>query len=86
MKIEKKAWPELFQAIVDGKKNFDLRLADFEVREGDVLVLREWDPATKEYSGRTIEKEVGYVIKTKEQKFWPEDEVERYGYQILSLK
>jgi len=29
-KIEKKVWPEYFQAIVEGKKNFEVRLADFD--------------------------------------------------------
>lgn len=86
MRIEKKAWPELFQAVADGKKNFDLRLADFEIKAGDILVLREWDPATKEYTGRTAEKEIGYVLKTKDQKFWSEEEVAKFGYQVVSFK
>lgn len=86
MKIEKKAWPEMFQAVANGKKNFDLRLADFEIKEGDILVLKEWDPATKEYTGRTIEKEIGYVLKTKGLKFWNENEVDKYGYQVISFK
>ena len=32
MRIEKKAWPEFFQKMIDGEKNFELRLAD--IREG----------------------------------------------------
>jgi len=86
MNIKKKAWPALFQAVLEGRKNFDLRLADFEVSVGDVLVLKEWDPEAKEYTGRTLEKEVSYVLKTKEQKFWTEEDIEQYGYQIISLK
>jgi ribosomal protein S17 len=65
-KIEKKAWPEYFQAIVEGKKNFEVRLADFDCKEGDILVLREWDPKRKEYTGRVIEKKVTYVARTKD--------------------
>lgn len=42
--VDKKVWPEFFQLILDGKKKFELRLADFECRPGDVLRLCEWDP------------------------------------------
>jgi len=84
-KIEKKVWPEYFQAIVDGKKTYELRLADFECNPGDVLVLREWDPQTKEYTGREIEKTVTYVGKTKGISFWPQEDVDKYGYQIISF-
>ena len=86
MRIEKKAWPKLFQKIMGGKKNFDLRLADFECNPSDILILKEWNPKTKQYTGREIEKEVTYVIKTKSQKFWPKEEVDKYGFQIISLR
>lgn len=86
IKIEKKVWPEFFQKIVDGTKKVELRLADFECAPDDVLVLREWDPKTKEYTGRVIEKKVTYVIKTKEVKFWSKDDVDKYGFQIISFK
>jgi len=86
MKIEKKIWSEYFEKILDGSKNFELRLADWECEAGDVLVLNEWDPEIKEYTGRSVEKRVGYVIKTKDIDFWPEEDVQKFGYQIISLK
>lgn len=86
MKIEKKIWPEYFQKILNGEKKFELRLADFECKPGDVLVLKEWNPGTKEYTGKSIEKEVTYVIKTKDVKFWPEKDMKKYGFQIISFK
>ena len=82
----KKVWPEYFQAILDGKKTYELRLADWECNDGDTLVLQEWNPKTGEYTGREIQKEVTYVVKTKGFKFWPKDDVEKYGYQIISFK
>lgn len=85
-KIEKKVWPEYFQKIIDGDKKFELRLADFECSAGDTLVLREWDPEKKDYTGRVTEKEVTYVIKTKDEKFWPEKDIEKFGFQIISFK
>ncbi len=86
MKIEKKVWIDYFDKIIGGKKNFELRLADFECKVGDVLVLREWNPETKSFTGRAIEKEVTFVFRTKDQKFWHEDEVNKYGYQVISFK
>lgn len=86
MKIEKKIWPQYFDAVGSGEKTFELRLADFMCDPGDTLVLREWDPDTKKYTGRSIEKEVTYVVKTKDQKFWSDEDVQKYGFQVLSLK
>ena len=88
-KIEKKAWPEKFQEVLDGKKNFEIRLNDFDIDEGDVLVLKEWDPTTKTYTGRELEKTVGYVLKLpldELTKFWPKEDIEKHGIQIISLK
>lgn len=41
--INKKVWREYFEKIISGNKKLELRLADFEVNEGDTLVLEEWD-------------------------------------------
>ena len=54
--IEKKCWPEWFTLIKKGKKTFDLRLADFEAKEGDTLLLREYNPNTNQYTGRELKK------------------------------
>jgi len=86
MKIEKKAWPELFQKILSGEKTFDIRLANFECKPGDILFLREWDPKTKQYTGRAIEKKVTHVLRTKELKFWPKEEIEKHGLQVIGFK
>ena len=83
--IRKKAWPELFQAVLDGKKNFDLRLDDFQANEGDILVLEEWDPKTKEYTGRTIEKKVNYILHTSKMPFWDEEEIIEHGFVVMGF-
>lgn len=64
-KIKKKIWPEYFEAVKSGKKTYELRLNDFKVNEGDTLVLEEWDPKKKEYTGRSLEKKVLSVNKFK---------------------
>jgi len=86
MIIEKKTWPEYFKAIKRGDKNFELRLADFQVKIGDTLLLKEWNPKSKEYTGREIRKKVGYILKTKNLNFHKAKEREKYGYYILELR
>ena len=84
--IRKKVLSEYFEAIISGKKKYELRLNDFEVNEGDILLLEEIDPITKEYTGRQIEKTVCYVGKFKiDELFWPEEEIMDKGIQIISF-
>ncbi len=86
MKIRKKTWAPYFQEIVDGKKTFDARLANFNCKPKDILVLEEYDPKTKKYTGRKIEKEITFVLNTKKQKFWSQSDIQKYGLQIISFK
>lgn len=85
-RIEKKVWPDYFEAILGGKKTFELRLSDWKCTEGDILVLREWNPKIKKYTGRKIEKKVTYVVKIKDIKFYSKEDIEKYGFQIISFK
>lgn len=84
-KITKKAWPDLFKQVKARNKNFDLRLADFEIKKGDTLILKEYNPKTKKFTGKEISKKVKYVLKTKNIKFWPQAEIKKYGFQIISF-
>lgn len=84
--IHKKVWKEHFREIISGKKKFELRLADFKINEGDILVLEEWDEKKKEYTGRKIEVIATYILKTKNLTFWPKEEINKYGYQIIQFK
>ena len=86
MRHEKKVLSEYFERIADGSKTFELRLANWECNEGDILVLREWDGNREEYTGRFLEKEVTFVGKTQNMQFWTAEDVEKYGYQVISFK
>ena len=85
MGIKKKIWPEYFELVKSGKKKFELRLADFRVKEGDVLLLEEWNPKTKKYTGRKIKRKVKYVIKLKLDKFGQKKEMEKKGLYIIQF-
>lgn len=85
MKIEKKIQKWSFDKILSGDKSFELRLADWECQPGDTLILREIDD-NRNYTGRVLEKEVVYVLKTKDVKFFTSEDIEKYGFQIISWK
>lgn len=89
-RIIKKVLPDYFQDIVDGKKNYELRLNDFEVEPGDVLVLEEWtsvDSASRRATGRVLEKVVTYVRKFKlSDLWWSRQQIEDKGIQIISFE
>ena len=74
--ITKKVDREWFEMILSGKKKFELRLADFDIEEGDTLRLEEYaEGETKIPTGRVIEKTVTYVRKP-DLKTWIEQQPE----------
>ena len=85
-RIEKKMWLESYEAVLSGVKTYDLRLADWKIESGDTIVFREWNPDTEQYTGRQMERKVGYVGKTKDWEVWPKEDIEKYGFQIISLQ
>ncbi len=86
MRVPKKITTKYFDLITEGVKSYDFRLADFEINPGDTLVLREWDANEQKYTGREIEKTVTYVGHTKGDTTWSQEDIDKYGYQIISLK
>ncbi len=82
--IEKKILTKYFEKVQSGEKTFELRLADWDCEPGDALVLNEVDE-NGNLTGRSITKRVGSVVKTKDLEFWRQQEIEKYGYQVISL-
>jgi len=85
MEIEKKIWPKFFSAVKSGEKRFQLRIADFDVKKGDTLILREWDPKKKKYTGRVLKKKCRNVIKFNPLDFNTIEEIERFGFYLIEL-
>ena len=61
--IKKNIWPKDFELEKSGKKRFELRVADFKIKAGDTLILQEWNPKNKKYTGKSLRKKVNYVHK-----------------------
>lgn len=51
---ELKTWPDMFEEIGTGRKVHEFRKNDRDFREGDLLLLREFEPAGERYTGREI--------------------------------
>lgn len=85
-RVEKKILPEYFKLVECGIKTYDFRLADFDIQPGDVLVLKEWDAGKQAFTGKTLERSVSYVGKTKGDTTWSSEDIDRYGYQIIALQ
>jgi len=87
MRIEKKVQHKYFEAVVDGRKRFEVRLADFKCEPGNILVLKEQDEEENELTGREVECEVLYKFNVKDiEKFYSKEEIDKYGLVILSIR
>ncbi len=86
MIIKKKIWPDYFEKVESGEKKFEFRVADFEINNGDTLILEEWDPKTKEYTGRKIEKTVSHINHFHLDDFGQKKEIEEKGLYVIELK
>ena len=83
--IQKKILSEYFKKVLSGEKKTELRVADFEINQGDTLVLVEIDDITKQETGRKLSVNVSYVMKTKECTYWSKDDIDKYGFQVIQF-
>jgi ASC-1-like (ASCH) protein len=85
--IIKKINPESFNAIGSGNKKCELRLNDEEINEGDVLVLREWNPEKQEYTGRELSKTITFAqVLEINNLYWSEEEIREKGLRLMSFE
>lgn len=86
MIIKKKIWPRDFQLTKSGRKKFELRVADFKIKTGDTLILQEWNPKTKKYTGKSLKRKVGYVHKFRLNDYGQKKIIEKRGLYVIQLK
>lgn len=73
---ELKTLPKFFNLVCSDTKNFEVRKDDRDFKEGDKLILKEFDG--EKYTGRTAIRTIGYIL----------DDIEycKEGYVILGFK
>jgi len=83
--IKKKICPKYFNLVKAGKKKFELRLADFKIKKGDILILQEWNPRTKKYTGRELKKKVNFILKFKLNDFGQAKDIKKKGLYVIQF-
>ena len=71
--------PEVFELVLSGIKNYEIRYNDRGFKIGDTLMLREYDRTITAFSGRSVSREVTHVL------YGGQYGIEK-GYVILSMK
>jgi ASC-1-like (ASCH) protein len=84
--VEKKCWPDFFEKIATGEKSAEIRLADFKINEGDTMLLKEFDPTTKKFSGREIKKKCKAITKFDPFATYKESDLKKYGCYLIELE
>lgn len=57
-----KTWPQYFKRVMDGEKNFEVRLNDRDFQTGDLVSLNEYDPVNKKYTGNQLDVKITYIL------------------------
>lgn len=73
-----KTWPSYFLDITSGHKTFEVRKHDRPFKEGDVLLLQEYDPEKRQYTGQEWKGEITYLMN--------EPEFCKKGFVIMGIK
>ena len=73
-----------FEKVEQGKKRFEVRLGDKNIKEGDVLILLEKNEEGK-LTGKKIKKNVDSVLNLKDIDYWSYGDVARNGFIVASL-
>lgn len=61
--IIKKILPEFFDDILYRNKRFEIRKDEDGIERGDILILSEWIPLERKYTGRKLGCDVIYVFR-----------------------
>ncbi|MEX1447730.1 ASCH/PUA domain-containing protein [Enterococcus sp. C76] len=74
MTHELKILPVYFEAVANGRKQFEIRKNDRDFQVGDQLILKEWNKDG--FTGRSYQAEITYIT----------DYMQKNGYVVLSIR
>lgn len=71
----------------DRNNRLEARIARFNLKKGDILRFREWDPKTDTYTGRYFDRKVRDVHKIHHAtRFWTKKDLTKYGIYVFELE
>ncbi len=62
MTHELKIQPQYFKDVMLGLKRFEIRFNDRNYQVGDTLILNEFNPNTKRYTGEQVTRKIDYIL------------------------
>jgi hypothetical protein len=87
--VTKKIVPHAFEKVTAGPKRFELRVADFDIADGDTLRLEEWTSTApdRKPTGRAVEKRASYVHKV-DLKAWLAEQPDllEHGFYVIQIE
>lgn len=84
MTHELKCWTGYYAEVETGAKPFEIRKWDRPFRVGDTLLLKEYDPATDDCTGKELRRKITYLL---DMTYLPGDNIPRFaGYVALGLE
>lgn len=63
MTHELKIYPEHYKNVLLGIKKVEVRLNDRNYQENDIILLNEYDPNKRKYTGSQITRKIDFLIK-----------------------
>lgn len=74
-----KTWPECFEAIIEGRKSFEVRINDRGFKEGDYLLLLEFTLHNQNFTGRRIKAKITYICELPQMENLVGMQIEKIG-------
>lgn len=82
---ELKSWVGLFEPLFNGSKTHDIRVLDREYKIGDICWVREFEPITRKYTGRSLYYQITYITSSKHQECAFSPNTLHYASAVLSV-
>lgn len=60
---ELKITPDYFKEVLKGNKRAELRIDDRGFKTGDIVLLKEWKPKLKKFSGRGTHVKITHILR-----------------------